>query len=226
MAQILGLTNSQGHGDWTMFDNFMTALMHAHPLGERELNAERLGPYGKDKADYFWRCGPNNDPFHGRGGGIFPAAVHTIPFEEQVRFASLVDRRPAPLRAALEEDTWGAEWVEWVQLSQWLVVEFGAYFPAVAAAMAKRDRGRELMSVIEQAIVFGVLLGPCEGVVGGSPPPLFMSPAKVLRGLNKAYSAPPESEEREQSEKYDSSDGNSDEVQKMRQVLNCWAQLD
>ena len=31
-----------------MFDNFMTALMHAHPLGERELNAERLGPYGKD----------------------------------------------------------------------------------------------------------------------------------------------------------------------------------
>ena len=109
MAQILGLTNSQGHGDWTMFDNFMTALMHAHPLGERELNAERLGPYGKDKADYFWRCGPNNDPFHGRGGGIFPAAVHTIPFDEQVRFASLVDRRPAPFRAALEDDTWGAE---------------------------------------------------------------------------------------------------------------------
>lgn len=96
MAQILGLTNSQGHGDWTMFDNFMTALMHAHPLGERELNAERLGPYGKDKADYFWRCGPNNDPFPGRGGGIFPAVVHTIPFEEQGRFASLVDRMPAP----------------------------------------------------------------------------------------------------------------------------------
>ena len=97
------------------------------------------------------------------------------------------------------------------------MVEFGACFP---------DRRRELLSVIEQAIVFGVLLDPCEGVVGGSPPPPFMSPAKILRGLNKAYSAPPESEEREQSEKYDSSDGNSDEVQKMRQVLNCWAQLD
>ena len=30
MAQILGLTNSQGHGDWTMFGNFLTALMRAH----------------------------------------------------------------------------------------------------------------------------------------------------------------------------------------------------
>ena len=67
MAQILGLTNSQGRGDWTMFDNFLTALMRAHSLGERELNAERLGPYGKGKAqgkaDYFCGVGRTMTPF-------------------------------------------------------------------------------------------------------------------------------------------------------------------
>ena len=44
-----------------------------------ELNAERCGPHGTEKDEYYWRCGPNSDPFLGKEEGVFPAARHTIP---------------------------------------------------------------------------------------------------------------------------------------------------
>jgi hypothetical protein len=197
VAEFLKLTTATGFADWTQFDAFLTSKIKTRPGGAAELNAERIGPYGVDKDDWFWRCGPNNDPYPGLEDGIFPAARHTLPFEVQMRLVSVLNSRPGAVAAGLMQDVYEVEWPEWVSFSLWLADEFGAYFVEMEGQRLKRDRSRVVLDLVRESIKFGVLSDPSKPTPHRPP---FKSPTKLLLKLQKQQEERMETESEEEEE--------------------------